>query len=936
MNTPARILIVDDDVVNALVLVRALEKAGYEVLQANDGFVAVEYATEREPDLILLDVMMPQRSGLEVCTILKGQQNTAAIPIIFITAVTDSEQTLQAFAVGGCDYVTKPYRLDEVLARVSVHVRLRQAEEELIEKHEELAHLADQLSEANDELQVLSRVDPLTGLLNRRTWEQAASTEHKRATRHGHAYSIVMLDVDFFKLFNDTQGHQAGDDCLQQVAGAIEHACRDHDSVGRYGGEEFVVLAPETDAGAAMKLADRIRRAVWALGIDHPIHAGAGRVTISAGLASSGELHGWEAVLKQADDALYVAKRAGRNMVYGGKHSPPVLAAAKTPAPAGAPGQVNVLVVDDEPANRAVCRASLVREGYRVLEAEDGHAALRSVFDDPPDVIVMDVMMPDMDGLECTRRLRAHPDTRDIPVVMVSALAKEADILAGLEAGADEYLTKPIRITELALRVRSMARLRRERADLLLSHSLRGEHVRILMRLVELCRLVGVSATVDEALRYTGEAVADVVHAQRVSLMVPDEGGKRLRVAYASGMDQELAAAVRVPVGAGVAGQVFATGKSLVVNAEGERPEPTEAYDSEFFASVPLLCAPLDAGDRVLAVLNVTERVGGIPFDAHELEYIELIAKVAAGALQTISSRTAHEQACDSIMLGLAKLAEHRDNDTGLHLDRVTQYCLLLANDLSAHGYCADEITPAFLHDLERAVPLHDIGKVAIPDDILLHPGRLDEQQLSVMRLHATLGANTIRTLIERTPGVEFLEMAAQIAHHHHERWDGTGYPSRLAARDIPLAARIVAVADVYDALTTKRVYKDAMSHEQARSIIGEGAGTQFDPRGCRGVHAAGGAVRRAGEGPGGRLHRPGAVGGGPGGGAGGRAGARDRACPRLRLRGGQSHSLERHQGDRWVGRRASARATTIALDHAHWKLKPPMRPSTSRISPAR
>ena len=491
---------------------------------------------------------------------------------------------------------------------------------------------------------------------------------------------------------------------------------------------------------------------------------------------------------------------------------------------------LRVLIVDDQRTNRVICKGSLERAGYRVREAIDGHTAITSVSEDPPDVIIMDVMMPNMDGLECTRRLKADPDARDIPIIMVSALAEGEDILAGLEAGADEYLTKPIRTTELTLRVRTMARQYRDRADLLRSFQLRGEHMQILTRLVEFCREVATSNRLDEVVGHTISAVANVVHSRRISVMFPDDEQQRLSIAKSTGMDAELANTIKVPFGEAIAGQVFTSGRPAVINSEAERPANQGTYDSRFFASVPLICTPLGAAGQVIGVLNVTERIGGQPFESNELEYIELIAKVAATAMQKIISREAYSQASDSIMVALAQLAEHRDNDTGLHVDRVTRYCCILAEELREQDVHRGQINETFIHDLVRSVPLHDIGKVAIPDEILLHPGKLNAKQMEVMRTHAVIGANTIDALIERSPSVEFLKMAADIARYHHEWYNGSGYPHGLKKHAIPLPARIAALADVYDALTTKRVYKDSMPHEKAAGIIREGMGSQFAP----------------------------------------------------------------------------------------------------------
>ncbi len=836
MTTPARVLAVDDTPTNLVLLRSVLEKAGFEVLTAADGFEAVEIAVRERPDLMLLDVMMPDRDGLETCSILKAQPDTASIPVIFVTSVAESNRILEAFSVGGCDYVTKPFKAQELLARVSVHIQLRRAEEELRLKNDRMEELATDLAETNARLVTLNRVDPLTQLLNRRTWEDAVVQEHQRCQRSGNAYGIVMIDVDAFKAFNDSLGHPAGDECLRRIGLAITSACRQVDTAGRYGGEEFVILVPDLQGEAAVKLAERIRKAVWDLGIAHPESATAGRVTVSLGVATSasGSL---ESVLTAADDAMYVAKKAGRNMVHSSHGAPATLWKGLTRSVGEEPDSectleqtTRVLVVDDEPTNRAVCCGCLARAGYLVSEAVDGSAALTFVEADPPDVIIMDVMMPKMDGLECTRQLKANPETRDIPVVIVSALTKSDDILAGLEAGADEYLTKPIRTSELVLRVRSMARQHRDRTDLLASHVARGEHVRALTALVEFCRAIAVSNDMDEVLDHTIKTVGDLARSSRVSIMMPDDHRLRLTIRKSSGLDEELAAAVVVPVGEPIAGKVFSSRRPTVINTDEEGRPEASTYDSHFFASVPLISAPLGVSDHVVGVLNVTERAGGRPFEPHELEYIELIGNVAASTIHNLSTREARDQASDSIMVALAKLAEHRDNDTGLHLDRVTRYCRILAEDIRDEPRFRGEINDAFLCNLVRAAPLHDIGKVAIPDHILLRPGKLSAEEMTVMRTHAEIGANTIRSLIERSPAVGFLEMAANIAHYHHEWYDGSGYPTGLREDAIPLSARISAIADVYDALTTKRVYKEAIPHDRAAAIVLEGSGTQFDP----------------------------------------------------------------------------------------------------------
>jgi hypothetical protein len=185
----------------------------------------------------------------------------------------------------------------------------------------------------------------------------------------------------------------------------------------------------------------------------------------------------------------------------------------------------------------------------------------------------------------------------------------------------------------------------------------------------------------------------------------------------------------------------------------------------------------------------------------------------------------------DAVIFGLAKLAESRDPDTGHHLERIATYALRLATAMQRHPCFAEEITSRFLKLLGVSSALHDIGKVGVEDAILLKPGRLTEEERQKIQRHTLLGGECIKQIESRLGSSNFLEMAREIALYHHERWDGTGYPKRLAGEQIPLAARIIAVADVYDALSVVRVYKKAFSHHKCVRMIFDGAGTQFDPR---------------------------------------------------------------------------------------------------------
>lgn len=182
-----------------------------------------------------------------------------------------------------------------------------------------------------------------------------------------------------------------------------------------------------------------------------------------------------------------------------------------------------------------------------------------------------------------------------------------------------------------------------------------------------------------------------------------------------------------------------------------------------------------------------------------------------------------------AIIFSLAKLAQSRDDNTGKHLERVQKYCHVLSKQLAENSKYKNLITEDFIKNIVCASPLHDIGKVGIPDSILLKPGKLTPEEFEAMKTHTVLGAETLEEVYKKFPKNEFLKMGIDIAKYHHERWDGKGYPDGLSGEEIPLCARIMAIADVYDALSSKRLYKDAFDHKKCMEILCEGRGTQFD-----------------------------------------------------------------------------------------------------------
>lgn len=304
------ILIVDDEPKNLSVLRQMLTQEGFTVRPAISGELALTAIEAKLPDLVLLDIMMPPGlDGYEVCRAIKNREASKDLPVIFLSALDDTMDKVRAFEVGGQDYISKPFQFEEVLARVRTHLRLRQMQRELALKNAELAA-------ANEELERLARQDFLTGLANRRTLDEFLETEWRRLTRERAPLSVILMDIDFFKGYNDQYGHGQGDECLQQVAAAIDATVkRPADLAARYGGEEFCVVLPGTDGPGALAVAEDIRLAVAGLAIPHAASKVAGHVTISLGVAAavpSPEGHPLPLV-KQADEALYRSKDEGRN-----------------------------------------------------------------------------------------------------------------------------------------------------------------------------------------------------------------------------------------------------------------------------------------------------------------------------------------------------------------------------------------------------------------------------------------------------------------------------------------------------------------------------------------------------------------------------------------------------------------------------------------------
>jgi len=328
-----RILIVDDSLKARMLIETMLRAQGYKDLtsvdSARQAFLALSAGEPPSAecdgfDLILMDFMMPEIDGIQACHQIKSDPRFLDVPIIMVTAEESTESLKEAFDAGAIDYVNKPVNRVELGARVKSALRLKHETDQRKAREFELLELTEQLRK-------LSVVDGLTGIANRRNFDEELARIWRRAQREAAPVSLVLIDIDHFKKYNDHYGHLAGDDCLRRVAQALQHAVkRPFDLVARYGGEEFAVVLPDTGVVGAKRLAEKMRKAVERLDIAHAASTVSRRVTISSGLAAMAPEAAArpEILIAAADACLYEAKLAGRNRVAIATHDDPRLQAA--------------------------------------------------------------------------------------------------------------------------------------------------------------------------------------------------------------------------------------------------------------------------------------------------------------------------------------------------------------------------------------------------------------------------------------------------------------------------------------------------------------------------------------------------------------------------------------------------------------------------------
>lgn len=329
-----RVLFVDDDsnVLNGLRRMLRPMSGQWEMVFLGNADDALAHFDRTHVDVLVTDLHMPGTDGMQLLRRVRKDDRYASVAIVVLTGAGCESIAVKALKSGAQDYLTKgSLTIDQLKNAVESAIADVSAAQQQAAQTDQAIRMSKRLAEANLCLAEMSRFDPLTKLFNRGAWEETASLEQEQFGSEEQGFSIIMVDIDHFKKLNDTLGHQAGDECLRRVARTIREGTRGTDIVGRFGGEEFIVLAPGTDHATAMILAERIRGAVWNLEIAHPSSPTASRVTVSVGAANSGELT-WPEVVPLADRALYAAKNGGRNQIrhYDDvKHLEPVAGSAQ-------------------------------------------------------------------------------------------------------------------------------------------------------------------------------------------------------------------------------------------------------------------------------------------------------------------------------------------------------------------------------------------------------------------------------------------------------------------------------------------------------------------------------------------------------------------------------------------------------------------------------
>lgn len=473
----------------------------------------------------------------------------------------------------------------------------------------------------------------------------------------------------------------------------------------------------------------------------------------------------------------------------------------------------HVLVVDDEVANILLFQALLEPRGFKVSFARDGEEALQRIEEIAPDIVLLDVVMPRMDGFEACERIKKNPQWQHLPVVLITGLDAIRDRVRGLELGADDFVTKPVVKEELVARVRSLVRTKRLQDQVL-------RYQRIQQELFQLSSLE--SASPQDVLDALARRTAELTGMERVVVTTIEGNAWGITADYRS---SDLGAESFIDIIEEKVQSVLSAGKPVtdsagmnyvgvpLRNSDGEIRGALHAFGGDTLPTSEHIQVLTIAGQRIFNELQLLEYNARLE---REVRQQTRQLEEAMEDLRLLNLKLV--QAGEDTMQRLAVAAEYRDNDTAEHIDRMSLYAVAISREL---GWSPEE-----QRLMRLAAPMHDVGKIGIPDSILRKNGKLSEEEWEQMRSHPTIGGQLLSGSSSK-----LLQMAEQIALTHHEKYDGTGYPHGLQGEAIPMCGRIVALADVFDALTSKRCYKVAWTFDAGVKRIQDESGKHFDPK---------------------------------------------------------------------------------------------------------
>lgn len=482
--------------------------------------------------------------------------------------------------------------------------------------------------------------------------------------------------------------------------------------------------------------------------------------------------------------------------------------------------EMQILVVDDEESIRTVMSHVLSDEGYHVTAVPSAEEALELFCRTPFPVLIADIRLEGMDGIELLKKVKeVHPDTQ---VIIITSYGSMESAIEAMRHGAYDYLLKPFEnIDQISFAVRKAVESRRLAMENVKLTKALEEKVNRLSIINDLGRAMHSIHNTRELLDFFVQMVADEIGADRVSLMLLDKGVNKLLIKASYGIEEELARKVELAIGEGIAGRVVKEGNPIfVIDVDRMTSLPllgTDFYSSDSFISAPLkLSIPIKYRKETIGVINISNKRGGGSFSEEDLDFISLLTSQASHAIENARMFDEQKKTHFEVITALADVLEAKDSHTGSHSNRMYNYAMQIGEKLG--------LSAAEKERLSYVAILHDIGKIGIPESILQKPSKLTDEEFEIMKSHPIKGAEILKR-------VSFLVPVAPLIRHHHERFEGNGYPDRLKGEEIPIQSRIVSIIDAYDAMTSDRPYRKSLGMEWAIGELKRCAGTQFDPQ---------------------------------------------------------------------------------------------------------